>query len=129
MISVELVSGLIIPGMVINMNKSKRCTITSKAMDCKLRCWDALLVHVDDARVLVDNNAVEKVIRPIALGRKTGYSKGRNFNAATVSWATVTGNVGAEDCGKLAVKAFLFHADTSMARRFGKIQDEKARPK
>ena len=29
-----------------------------------------MLVHVDDARVPVDNNAVENVIRPIALGRK-----------------------------------------------------------
>ncbi len=27
-------------------------------------------MHVDDARVPVDNNAVESVIRPIALGRK-----------------------------------------------------------
>jgi hypothetical protein len=39
--------------------------------------------------------------------------------------ATVTGYVGAEDGGELAVKAFRFHADTSLARRFGKIQDER----
>jgi hypothetical protein len=38
--------------------------------DYRLRRWDALLVHLDDARVPVDNNAVENVIRPIALGRK-----------------------------------------------------------
>jgi hypothetical protein len=85
MISGELVNGLIIPEMVINMNESKRYTITSKAMDCKLRCWNALLVHVDDARVFVNNNAAENVIRPIALGRKIGYSKDRYFKAATVS--------------------------------------------
>ena len=34
--------------------------------------------------------------------------------------AAVTGYVGAEDCGELAVKAFLFRADTSLRRRFGK---------
>lgn len=44
--------------------------MTAKAMDYSLRRWDALLVHVDDARVPVDNNPVENVIRPIALVRK-----------------------------------------------------------
>jgi hypothetical protein len=29
-----------------------------------------LIVHVNDARVPVDNNAVENAMRPIALGRK-----------------------------------------------------------
>ena len=33
---------------------------------------------------------------------------------------TVTGHVGAENGGELAVKAFRFHADTSLGRRFGK---------
>ena len=47
-----------------------KADVTAKAMDYTLRRWDALLVHVDDARVPVDNNAVENVIRPIALGRK-----------------------------------------------------------
>ena len=40
--------------------------------------------------------------------------------------AAVTGHVGAEDGGELAVKAFLFHADTSLVRRSGKIQDEES---
>jgi hypothetical protein len=35
--------------------------------------------------------------------------------------ATVTGNIGAEDGGKLAVAALLFHADTSLIRRVGRI--------
>ena len=47
-----------------------KADVTAKAMDYTLRRWNALLVHVDDARVPVDNNAVENVIRPIALGRK-----------------------------------------------------------
>lgn len=47
-----------------------KADVTAKAMDYTLRRWDALMVHVDDARVPVDNNAVENVIRPIALGRK-----------------------------------------------------------
>ncbi len=47
-----------------------KADVTARAMDYTLKRWDALLVHVDDARVPVDNNAVENVIRPIALGRK-----------------------------------------------------------
>ena len=46
-----------------------KADVTAKAIDYTLRRWDALLVHVDDARVPVDNNAVENVIRPIAPGR------------------------------------------------------------
>jgi transposase len=44
--------------------------VTAKAIDYTLKRWQALVVHVDDARVPVDNNAVENAIRPIALGRK-----------------------------------------------------------
>lgn len=43
---------------------------TAKAIDYTLGRWSALLVHVDNAQVPIDNNAVENAIRPIALGRK-----------------------------------------------------------
>ena len=43
--------------------------------------------------------------------------------------ATVTGHVGAEDCGELAVKAFLFHADTPFCRRFGESKMGELNPK
>ena len=44
--------------------------VTARAIDYTLKRWGALLVHVDDARVPADNNAVENMMRPIALGRK-----------------------------------------------------------
>ena len=44
--------------------------VTAKAIDYTLKRWGALIVHVNDARVPVDNNAVENAMRPIALGRK-----------------------------------------------------------
>ena len=44
--------------------------VTAKAIDYTLKRWGALIVHVTDARVPVDNNAVENMMRPIALGRK-----------------------------------------------------------
>ena len=44
--------------------------VTAKAMDYTLRRWAALTIHLSDARIPVDNNAVENAIRPLALGRK-----------------------------------------------------------
>jgi transposase len=44
--------------------------VTAKAIDYTLRRWAALTVHVGNAAIPIDNNAVENAIRPIALGRK-----------------------------------------------------------
>lgn len=44
--------------------------VTAKAMDYTLKRWAALTIHLSDARIPIDNNAVENAIRPIALGRK-----------------------------------------------------------
>jgi transposase len=43
---------------------------TAKAIDYTLSRWAALMLHTTDARIPVDNNAVENAIRPLALGRK-----------------------------------------------------------
>ena len=45
--------------------------ITAKAIDYALKRRGALIVHVNDARVPVDNNAVENMMRPVGLGRKS----------------------------------------------------------
>ena len=43
---------------------------TAKAMDYSLRRWAALSRYASDGRLPIDNNPVENVIRPIAIGRK-----------------------------------------------------------
>jgi len=43
---------------------------TAKAMDYSLRRWTALSRHALDGRLPIDNNPVENVIRPIAIGKK-----------------------------------------------------------
>lgn len=43
---------------------------TARAIDYSLRRWEALTRYVEDGRWPVDNNAIEGLIRPIALGRK-----------------------------------------------------------
>jgi transposase len=44
--------------------------VTAKAIDYTLKRWGALSAYLDDARIPIDNNAVENAIRPLALGRK-----------------------------------------------------------
>ena len=43
---------------------------TAKAIDYSLRRWAALSCYATDGSLPIDNNPVENVIRPIALGRK-----------------------------------------------------------
>jgi hypothetical protein len=39
--------------------------------------WQALNRYVEDGTLAIDNNAVERTIRPLAPGRKTGCSQAR----------------------------------------------------
>jgi transposase len=49
--------------------------------------WSALCRFLDDGRIELDNNTVERAIRPIALGRKNHLFAGSDGGAAR--WATV----------------------------------------
>ena len=42
----------------------------AKAMRYALNRWPAFTLFLDDGRVAIDNNAAERAIRPITLGRK-----------------------------------------------------------
>jgi transposase len=43
---------------------------TAKAIDYSLKRWTALSLYATDGRLPIDNNPVENVIRPIAIGKK-----------------------------------------------------------
>jgi hypothetical protein len=49
--------------------------------------WNALSRFLDDGRIEIDNNTVERAIRPIALGRKNHLFAGSDGGATR--WATV----------------------------------------
>lgn len=59
---------------------------TGKAIDYTLDNWRELTVYLEDARIPIDNNAVERDIRPIALGRKNWLFAGspRGGRAAAI---------------------------------------------
>jgi hypothetical protein len=49
--------------------------------------WTALCRFLDDGRIEIDNNMVERAIRPIALGRKNHLFAGSDGGAAR--WAVI----------------------------------------
>lgn len=59
----------------------------AEAIRYALTRWDALCRFIDDGRVGLDNNTVERAIRPIALGRKNHLFAGSDGGAER--WAVV----------------------------------------
>ncbi len=43
---------------------------TGKAIDYTLKCWDAFTRFLDDGRLCMSNNAAERELRAVAIGRK-----------------------------------------------------------
>jgi hypothetical protein len=60
-------------------------------VDCELRYalnhWSALIRFLDDGRIEIDSNTVERSIRPIALNRKNALFAGHDLGAE--NWAVV----------------------------------------
>jgi transposase len=59
----------------------------AEAIRYALARWEALCRFLDDARIELDNNPVERAIRPVALGRKNHLFAGSDGGG--VRWATV----------------------------------------
>ena len=53
-----------------------------KAMHYTMNRWDKLSAYLQDGNLLIDNNAIENAIRPIALGRKNYLFAGNHQAAA-----------------------------------------------
>jgi hypothetical protein len=52
------------------LGKLSRKSDTAMAVRYSLSRWDALLRYVDDGHIEIDNNAAERALRTVALGRK-----------------------------------------------------------
>jgi transposase len=55
--------------LVLQRQKAADGTAIAKAIDYSLKRWEALVRFVDDGDLPPDNNHIENLIRPIALGR------------------------------------------------------------
>ncbi|MEO1407693.1 MAG: IS66 family transposase, partial [Pseudomonadota bacterium] len=60
---------------------------TGETLKYIAKCWDGLILFLDDGRIELDNNAVERTIRPIALNRKNALFAGHDAGAQ--NWAVI----------------------------------------
>ena len=69
--------------------------------------WSTLIVYLDDPRVEIDNNAIERAIRPIAIGRRNWLMAGspRGAQAAARLYSIV--NV----CKALKIDPYVYLSD------------------
>lgn len=60
---------------------------TGEALKYIAKYWDGLILFLDDGRIEMDSNAVERTIRPIALQRKNALFAGHQAGAQ--NWAII----------------------------------------
>lgn len=72
------------------------------------RYWDGLCLFLDDGRIEMDSNAVERTIRPIALNRKNALFAGHDAGAQ--NWAMIASLI--ETCKLNAIDPYAWLNDT-----------------
>ena len=60
---------------------------TGEALKYIAKYWDGLILFLNDGRIELDTNAVERTIRPIALNRKNALFAGHDAGAQ--NWAVI----------------------------------------
>lgn len=66
------------------LEEKRKVTPTSpigKAIAYTLSLWEELVVYVQDARLMIDNNRIENAVRPMAIGRKNYLFAGSHAGA------------------------------------------------
>ncbi|WP_234189906.1 IS66 family transposase [Shinella sp. NM-101] len=82
--------------------------------------WDGLKLFLTDGRIEIDNNTVERTIRPIALNRKNALFAGHDAGAK--NWATIASLI--ETCKLNAVDPFAYLSTTLTAIANGHKQSQ-----
>lgn len=74
------------PWLEESLAKVSKGSKLAEALAYGLNQWDGLVHYLDDGRIEIDSNTVERSIRPLALTRKNALFAGHDMGAA--SWAT-----------------------------------------
>jgi len=82
--------------------------------------WDGLCLFLTDGRIEMDNNAVERTIRPIALNRKNALFAGHDAGAS--NWGVIASLI--ETCKLNSVDPHTYLADTVTAIVAGHKQSQ-----
>jgi hypothetical protein len=82
-----------------------------EALSYIAKYWDGLCIFLTDGRIEIDNNTVERTIRPITLNRKNALFAGHDAGAE--NWATIASLI--ETCKLNAVDPFAYMTATLTA--------------
>jgi hypothetical protein len=82
-------------------------TKLAEAIRYTLSRWQGLCLFLNDGRVEIDNNVVERTIRPIALTRRNALFAGSDGGAE--HWATIASLI--ETCKLIGVEPYRYLAD------------------
>jgi hypothetical protein len=96
------------PWFEANLQRVSKGSALGEAIRYGLRHWDGLVRYLDDGRIEIDSNTVERSIRPIALSRKNALFAGHDQGAA--NWGTVASLI--ETCKLNAVDPQAWMSDT-----------------
>jgi len=95
----------------------------AKAIRYALSRWPGLLAFLDDGHLEIDNNAVERAMRPIALGRKNHLFAGSDGGADHWAiWATLFETCKLNDIEPMAYLTWLF-AKLALPRRLVDVDE------
>jgi transposase len=88
-----------------------------KALRYPLNRWDGLVAFLDDGRIEIDNNAVERAMRPIALGRKNHLFAGSDGGGE--HWAILATLIETCKLGAIDPEAYLVWVFGQLVTRHG----------
>ena len=95
------------PWLRIKLQLISQKTKLAEAIRYTLSRWQGLCLFLDDGRVEIDNNVVERSIRPLALTRKNALFAGSDGGAE--HWATIASLI--ETCKLMGVEPYAYLAD------------------
>lgn len=91
-----------------------------EALSYIAKYWEGLCLFLTDGRIEIDNNSVERTIRPIALNRKNALFAGHDAGAE--NWATIASLI--ETCKLNKINPFAYLTSTLTAIVNGQKQSQ-----
>ena len=87
---------------------------TGEALKYIAKYWDGLILFLDDGRIELDSNAVERTIRPIALNRKNALFAGHDTGAQ--NWAVIASLIETCKLNRIEPHSYLSGVLTAIAQ-------------